>query len=308
MATGNGTFDAAIPYPRSLDYGDTLLRLAVGPSGGLSASDFFTPYDQATRCGNHNDLDLGSSGVMILPDTFYNAHHDLMVSADKEHKFFLVDRDALGGYVPSGNDNQIVQSIQTPQDANALGYWTNPAYWKWVDQQGNTQRAIYYSVRERDVAQTPFPINEYILSTDPNAPQPIPSSFISTPTKFCSYGATPSISANPPNGTTGGILWAIEASNVDNQPNNPKDCLPGANHGNYGAALLHAYDATSVNSELYSSRGLSTFAGNPQKFATPTIFNGRVYMGTLGANNGGVDGLVSVFGLCASQPTHHCLP
>jgi hypothetical protein len=58
--------------------------------------------------------------------------------------------------------------------------------------------------------------------------------------------------------------------------------------------VLHAYDATDLSRELYNSsqaaNGRDAFgAGN--KFITPTIVNGRVYVGT---TNG-----VAVFGLLA---------
>ena len=71
-------------------------------------------------------------------------------------------------------------------------------------------------------------------------------------------GTTPSISAN---GTANGIVWALE---------------------NTTPAVLHAYDASTLN-ELYNSSqasgGRDQFgAGN--KFITPTIANGRVFVGT----------------------------
>jgi hypothetical protein len=82
-------------------------------------------------------------------------------------------------------------------------------------------------------------------------------------------GATPSISAN---GTSNAILWAAE---------------------NGGAAVLHAYDATNLSHELYNSNqasgGRDQFgAGN--KFITPMITNGKVYVGT--TNGIGVFGLL----------------
>ena len=72
-------------------------------------------------------------------------------------------------------------------------------------------------------------------------------------------GATPSISAN---GTSNAILWAAENSNP---------------------AVLHAYDATNLATELYNSNqaanGRDHFgAGN--KFITPMVINGKVYVGT----------------------------
>ena len=82
-------------------------------------------------------------------------------------------------------------------------------------------------------------------------------------------GATPSISAN---GTSNAILWAAE---------------------NSGSAVLHAYDATNLSHELYNSNqasgGRDQFgAGN--KFITPMITNGKVYVGT--TNGVGVFGLL----------------
>ena len=70
-------------------------------------------------------------------------------------------------------------------------------------------------------------------------------------------GTTPSISAN---GAANGIVWAIE------------------NNG----AILFAYDATNLTTELYDSNqaanGRDQFSGN--KFITPVVANGKVYVGT----------------------------
>jgi len=66
-------------------------------------------------------------------------------------------------------------------------------------------------------------------------------------------GCTPSISAN---GTKNGIVWAYE-----NQPD----------HG-----VLHAYGATTLQ-ELYNS---STLVGPGVPFAVPTVFSGKVFVGT----------------------------
>jgi hypothetical protein len=84
-------------------------------------------------------------------------------------------------------------------------------------------------------------------------------------------GATPSISAS---GTSNGIVWVTE---------------------NTDPAVLHAYDAGDLSHELYNSSqapgGRDQFgAGN--KFITPTIANGKVYVGTTSG--------VGVFGLLQS--------
>lgn len=88
-----------------------------------------------------------------------------------------------------------------------------------------------------------------------------------TANSFGYPGATPGISANR---TSNGIVWAVENSNP---------------------AVLHAYDASTLN-ELYNSNqaasGRDQF-GSGNKFITPTIVNGKVFVGT---TNG-----VAVFGL-----------
>jgi len=80
-------------------------------------------------------------------------------------------------------------------------------------------------------------------------------------------GTTPSISAN---GTSNGIVWA---------------------HENTSPAVLHAYAAGDLTQELYNSSqaGARDQFGAGNKFITPTIANGKVYVGT---TNG-----VAVFGL-----------
>lgn len=103
-----------------------------------------------------------------------------------------------------------------------------------------------------------FPVNNALLATTPAS---------QTTNSFVYPGATPSISAN---GTANGIVWAVEN-------NNP--------------AVLYAYDATNLAHELYDSTqaGTRDQFGPGNKFITPTIANGKVFVGT-------TDG-VAVFGL-----------
>jgi hypothetical protein len=103
-----------------------------------------------------------------------------------------------------------------------------------------------------------FPITNAKLST---------SAIAHTANTFPYPGTTPAISAN---GASNGIVWAVENSNP---------------------AVLHAYDAGTLN-ELYNSNqasGARDQFGNGNKFITPTIVNGKVFVGT---PNG-----VAVFGL-----------
>ncbi|MGA8143244.1 MAG: immunoglobulin domain-containing protein [Candidatus Acidiferrales bacterium] len=94
-----------------------------------------------------------------------------------------------------------------------------------------------------------FPITNAKLATSASS---------SSSATFGYPGATPSISAN---GTSNGIVWAIQ---------------------NSGAAVLHAYDAANLATELYNSNQAANnrdhFAGN--KYITPMIANGKVFVGT----------------------------
>jgi len=89
-----------------------------------------------------------------------------------------------------------------------------------------------------------------------------------TSNSFGYPGATPSISTNAGKDT---IVWASENSNP---------------------AVLHAYNATTLN-ELYNSNQAGNSRdhfGNGNKYITPTIAHGKVYVGT--TNGVGVFGLL----------------
>jgi hypothetical protein len=130
------------------------------------------------------------------------------------------------------------------------GVWAMPAYFN--------SRVYYASLGSPILA---FTIANAKLSSTPTA---------QTHNTFGYPGASPSVSADA---TNNGIVWALE------------DSVP---------AVLHAYDAGTL-SERYNSNqasgGRDQFGdGFPAiRFMTPTIANGKVF---LGASNG-----VAVFGL-----------
>ena len=82
------------------------------------------------------------------------------------------------------------------------------------------------------------------------------------------------------------IVWVIDGKNY---------CLAGS--AGCGPAVLRAYDATSLSSELWnSSLASADNAGNAVKFTVPTVANGKVYVGTRGNNIGGAFGSTSISG------------
>ena len=106
VATGNGAFNASAPYSNSMSYGDDIIRLEAG-SGAMRVSDQFTAFNQQYL--SNQDLDLGSGGVLLLPDQSSGGHTHLMVQAGKEGRIYLVDRDNLGGF--NSNGDNIVQEV-----------------------------------------------------------------------------------------------------------------------------------------------------------------------------------------------------
>jgi hypothetical protein len=103
-----------------------------------------------------------------------------------------------------------------------------------------------------------FPITNALLATGPSS---------QSSNTFTYPGATPTISAS---GTTNAIVWVVENTNP---------------------AVLHAYDATNLATEFYNSNQAANardhFSNN--KFITPIVANGKVYVGTSKS--------VAVFGL-----------
>jgi uncharacterized protein (TIGR03437 family) len=229
VVTGNGTFDAE---RGGGDLGDTVIKLAT--TNGLSVADYFTPFNADLL--DIEDMDLGSSGALLLPDTAGTSQHPhLLVTGGKEGRIYLVDRDRMGHFSP-GSDSQIVQSL--PAAVGPL--FGIPAYFN------NT---VFFGAKND--ALKAFPISNGLLSE-------IPSSESTGAMPY--LGSVPSISAH---GTKDAIVWSIQ---------------PDA---------LHAYDATNLASQLYSGS-----FGSYIKFSTPSIANGKVYVGT--------ENSVAVFGLLKS--------
>jgi hypothetical protein len=96
-------------------------------------------------------------------------------------------------------------------------------------------------------------------------------------------GSTTSVSAAA---TQSGLVWALDTHSYCTQQSSA--C---------GPAVLHAYDAGNLATELWnSSMTAADKAGNAVKFSVPTVANGRVYVATRGNNAGGSDNSTSTPG------------
>jgi Legume lectin domain/Chitobiase/beta-hexosaminidase C-terminal domain len=249
VSTGNGSYDATTPYTNNMDYGDDHLHLDL-TDGVVTVVDSFTPQNQAAL--DAADQDVGSGGVLLLPNQTSGGHTHLLVQVGKEGKIYLVDRDAMGGYSTTSDND--VQEIA----GQTGGLWSMPAYWN---------NMVYFWGRFNNLQA--FSLTAGKLSATPVATGADGANF---------PGATPSISSN---GTSNAIVWALQTDSF----------------GSDGPAILRAYNATNVATELYNSEQNSSrdAAGQAVKFAVPTIVNGKVYVGAAEE--------VDVYGLLAGSPT-----
>jgi outer membrane protein assembly factor BamB len=183
VITGDGEFDA---YEGGADYGDTFLKLRLGAHDGIVRADYFTPFDQNEM--EIENSDLGSSAPLLLPDQV-GPHSHLLFGAAKNGAMYLLDRDDMGHFQSSGN-NQIVQYIP---HVFLSKVHVSPAYWS-----DRASEWVYVSSVEGPLQA--FPLSRGRLS-------PISSS--QTSTVFGYPGATPVISSH---GNADGIVWALENS------------------------------------------------------------------------------------------------
>ena len=244
VASGNGDFDTTNVPAR--ETGDTLLKLGTA-NQTLTQLDYFTPQDQANL--DANDRDLGSGGVLLLPDQPTTTPH-ILLQTGKEGRVYVVNRDQFttsNSHYCSGctNDTEIIEESSSGAVGGIFGmpaYWNNTIYF-WGA--GDVLKSVPIS--------NGLPDFTHLSGSAPALHFP---------------GATPSVSSNGTAAGTG-IVWAIDSSQYGSPGPGP------------GPAILYAYDASNVATQLWNStQGTNNAAGNAVKFSTPTVANGKVYVGT----------------------------
>jgi hypothetical protein len=187
------------------------------------------------------DEDLGSGGAVVLPD-------QTDAGGTAHHLVVGAGKDANiyladrdnMGKLNAGGSNNS-NIYQEVSGALSGQVFSTPAFFNGV---------LYYGAVGD--ALKAFPMTNAKLATSPSSQSAV---------SFAYPGTTPSVSAN---GATNGIVWTLESSTS-------------------AAAVLHAYDAANLAHELYNSgqavNGRDAF-GNGNKFITPLVVNGKVYVGT----------------------------
>jgi hypothetical protein len=250
VVTGNGARSSAPPFTSSTDYGESVIAFNLA-NGQLTPTDEFTPFNYLTL--NTHDWDQGSGGPLMLPDQ-QGAYPHLLITAGKEGRITLLNRDKLGGYASGASSNtNAVQDISgvVPQ---AQGFWSTPAYWNgnvyvWAGGELPSEGGV------PNVGML-FKINSGVLTTTPDSKTTFTSAY---------PGPTFSISSN---GTQDGIAWVVRADQFTTN----------------GPAVLYGFDANDLSKILYQSSTDASrdSAGPANKFSVPVVTNGKVYVAAHG--------------------------
>ena len=247
-------------------------------SGGAPAADASNnlyvitgngTYDGSTQFGD-SFLKLSTGSSMSVLSFFAPSNQAALNSIDQEvgsgGAAILIDQPS--GPVPhlvvgGGKEGKLYLLNRdnlggnTATDSGAVqtfvagnAIYATPAFW---------QNTLYLGLAFDNLKAFSFNTTSGTFTTTPAS---------QSPSTFGYGGSTPSVSSQ---GASNGIVWGIE------NPATP-------------AAVLHAYDAKNLGTELWNSATISADqAGQAVKFTVPTVANGKVYVGTASQ--------ISVYGL-----------
>jgi hypothetical protein len=229
FGTGNAIWDGV------RNWGDSILKFSVSRSG-ISILDWFTPSDWSYL--NTADLDLGSSGVTILPNT-----NTLMVGG-KASVFYLLNANNMGHQL--GNDTQIIQRLPLSSGHIHGGpaYWnsatTGPLLYNWAE--NGVLRAYHFNGTILDTA--------YAAGSDSSPGHP---------------GGALTVSANS-NISGTGIVWA----NIMTSQTADAGFVAGILRAYNAETLQEIWDT-----ERNPTRDR---LGRYMRFVPPSVVNGKVYI------------------------------
>jgi len=221
----------------------------IAPGGGTLTVADYFTMYNEVSYSN-GDVDLGSGGIMLLPDVVDSGGTTRHLAVGAgKDSNLYVVNRDSMGKYNPGINNQMNNNQIWQELPGALP----GGIWStpaWYN------GAVYYG--SVDSPLRAFKVSNALLVSPPSS---------QTLLSFPYPGTAAAISAN---GSGNGIVWA---------------------HENSAAAVLHAYDAGNLATELYNSNqaGGRDSIGAGNKFITPTIADGKVFVGT---TNG-----VAVFGL-----------
>src|SRR3984893_13781710 len=267
--------------------GQTYCNSVLKLSPILTVADYFTPSSVAYL--NSHDLDLSSTGALILPDQAGPYPHEL-IAGGKQGIVYVLNRDNLGMF--AAYDSQVLQEVVLEPSVSNDVLFGSPAYWN------NT---LYFAPRASPLMA--FPLSGGLLGTPRK-----------TAVSYAGGRHSPSVSAN---GTSNGVLWVITGQLLafdavslkllytTNQARNGRDTLPpvghfvtqtvangkvyiGTQHSLEAYGLFHIVTVTGGNAQTAT---VATALSAPLKVNAANPYNGQPEVGaTVNFSDGGKGG------------------
>ena len=247
IATGNGSVGYNGNENDPINRSESLVKFSP-QSSGLQPVDFFTPHNWLDL--ENGDLDYGSDGVMIIPNT------NISLSGSKQSYLFAVNTTNLGK--TTSNNAGAMQIININADFQGHNnIHGTPVYFK-----NNLKKEyIYVWAEDAFLKQIPFVRKKQLFDTANTIsgttmlPDGMPGGFLS-------------VSSNMSKKNTG-IVWATHS-------------LSGDANGLCKTGHFTGFSADDVTHELWNSQqnaardNSTTFA----KMNPPTVANGKLYLPT----------------------------
>lgn len=180
ISSGNGSFNGTTQLSMSI--------VKLSPS--LTVLDWFTPWNAVKE--SLGDEDLGSGGVLVVPDQSGAYPHEL-IECGKLPQVYVLNRDNLGHQLPT-SDSQLIQELSGvvgggPGRQSPDSCFMTPAYW---------EQNLYFIANNDVIKQFTLDPSTGLMSTTPAEK----GSF-----EFTFPGGQPVTSSN---GSSNGIVWAVD--------------------------------------------------------------------------------------------------
>jgi hypothetical protein len=284
--------DPSLPPGKRVDppgFGSSIVKLkfarnaAAPANSSLTVADFYTPSNATAGSDlvegtpaaplNDHDFDLCAGPVLFQAPDPDNNLLDLVLGGGKNGRFYVLDREGLGGWVPPVGPAGKQVPLPNPkavQEERLCHYHIHgaPVFWggapqgptSYVWSEQDHLRAIGWDARAKRFKSTPFAISEFGFA---EGVMLMPGGFIA-------------VSANGETPNTG-IVWASHPTENANNATAP--------------GVLRAYDASTVvtvgNQQFLKQLWYSDHdplgadrVGMFAKFVPPVVANGKVYLAT----------------------------
>jgi len=267
FASGNGVS----PPPRAGtsppgQLAESVVRLAAGSNGTLSAQDFFSPANAPVL--DAGDVDLGSGGVTGLPFGT-STYPDFLTQTGKDGRIFILNRNSLGGREQGAGGSDAYVAMSGPWS----GQWGHPAAFGDTPKlslanAGASHDYMYYAGSFGYLREFRFGANSSGI--------PGPVSVANSSALFPFSSGVPVVTSNGTDPASA-VVWIVHAASVGGP-------------GTLEAFVAVPPDTCTVTAPCTINPIFSAPTGDAAKFTMPATSNNSVYVGTM-------DGYVFGFGV-----------